>query len=175
MTPDFLALSNETVLCTLTLLPRIREAGRFARELDHRDSGGMDGRQRTATGDQLAPRLLCAFGADRPRWSEASQIQKTSGIAPVIERSGKSCWVHRRFFRPKFLCQTFHEFAESIPRSEWAKTFYQSQRQKGKSHHSATRILAFKWIRVIFRCWKSHQPYNEKFGLGALKRRHKNT
>jgi transposase len=126
-------------------------------------------------GDQLAPRLLCAFGADRSRWSEASQIQKTSGIAPVLERSGKSCWVHRRFFRPKFLCQTFHEFAgESIHRSEWAKTFYQSQRQKGKSHHSAVRILAFKWIRVIFRCWKSHTPYNETFYLDALKKRHKN-
>jgi transposase len=127
-------------------------------------------------GDQLAPRLLCAFGADRSRWSEACQIQKTSGIAPVLERSGKSCWVHRRLFRPKFLCQTFHEFAgESIHRSEWAKTFYQSQRQKGKSHHSAIRILAFKWIRVIFRCWKSHTPYNETFYLDVLKKRHKNS
>jgi hypothetical protein len=93
----------------------------------------------------------------------------------VVERSGKSCWVHRRLFRPKFLCQTFHEFAgESIPRSQWAKTFYQSQRQKGKAHHSALRILAFKWIRVIFRCWKSHQLYNETFYLEALKKRQKN-
>jgi hypothetical protein len=129
----------------------------------------MDGRQRTATGDQLAPRLLCAFGADRPRWSEASQIQKTSGIAPVIERSGKSCWVHRRFFRPKFLCQTFHEFAESIPRSEWAKTFYQSQRQKGKSHHSATRILAFKWIRSSSAAGKVTRPTTKLFTSTYLK------
>ena len=94
----------------------------------------------------------------------------------MLERSGKSCWVHRRLFRPKFLCQTFHEFAgESIPRSEWAKIFYQSQRQKGKSHHSAVRILAFKWIRVIFRCWKTHKPYNETFYLDVLKKRHKNS
>jgi transposase len=121
-------------------------------------------------GDQLAPRLR-AFGADRSRWSEASQIQKTSGIAPVLERSGKSCWVHRRLFRPKFLCQTFHELAaESIPRSEWAKTFYQSQRQKGKFHHNAVRILVFKWVRVIFRSWKSHKPYNETFYLAVLKK-----
>jgi hypothetical protein len=28
--------------------------------------------------------------------SDASQIQKTSGIAPMVERSGKSCWVHPR-------------------------------------------------------------------------------
>jgi hypothetical protein len=52
-----------------------------------------------------------------------------------------------------------HEFAsEYLPRSERAKTFYRSQRQKGKSHHIAVRILAFKWIRVIFRCWNSSQP-----------------
>jgi hypothetical protein len=76
---------------------------------------------------------------------------------------------------PKVSLPNLHEFAgESIPRSEWAKTFYQSQRKKGKSHHSAVRMLAFKWIRVIFRCWKSHQPYNEAFYLDALKKRQKN-
>lgn len=47
------------------------------------------------------------------------------------------------------------------------------QRQKGKSHHNVVRILAFKWIRVIFRCWKTHKPYNETFYLDVLKKRHK--
>ena len=130
----------------------------------------------SGAGDQLAPRLLGAFGSDRSRWADAQQIQKASGIAPVLERSGKSSWVHRRFFRPKFLCQTFHEFAgESNPRSEWAKVFYQSQHQKGKSRNSAVRILAFKWIRIIFRCWKTGQPYNEISYLDVLKKRHHNT
>jgi hypothetical protein len=45
----------------------------------------------------------------------------------------------------------------------------------GKSHHSDVRILAFKRIRVIFRCWKSYQPYKEAFILEALKKRQKNT
>ena len=27
------------------------------------------------------------------------------------------------------------------------------------------RALALKWIRVIFRCWKNHTPYNETLYL----------
>ncbi len=64
-------------------------------------------------GATLAPRLLSAFGTDRARYSNAPQLQTYAGIAPVIERSGKSCWTHWRWNCPKFLRQTFHEFAKS--------------------------------------------------------------
>jgi hypothetical protein len=36
----------------------------------------------------------------------------------------------------------------------WANQYYRRQREKGKSHHSAIRALAFKWIRIIWACWK---------------------
>ena len=42
-------------------------------------------------------------------------------------------------------------------------TTFDSISPMGKSHHSDVRILAFKRIRVIFRCWKSYQPYKEVF------------
>jgi hypothetical protein len=44
--------------------------------------------------------------------------------------------------------------------STWAKDYYRQQRAKGKSHHSAVRALAFKWIRILFRCWQDRKPYN---------------
>jgi hypothetical protein len=95
-------------------------------------------------------------------------MQCYSGIAPVKEASGKSQWVHFRRTCPKFLRQTFHEFAlHSIGQSEWAKSYYQLQRDKDKSHHAAVRALAFKWIRIIFRCWKDHRPYDEELYLNA--------
>jgi hypothetical protein len=51
---------------------------------------------------------------------------------------------------PIFVCQTFHEFAQQSTRfSSWADQFYKRQREKGKSHHSAIRSLAFKWIRIV--------------------------
>jgi len=43
--------------------------------------------------------------------------------------------------------------------------------RKEKSHHSAIRALAFKWIRIIYACWKANKPYDESFYLQALEKR----
>jgi hypothetical protein len=31
--------------------------------------------------------------------------------------------------------------------------------------------LAYKWIRIIFRCWKDGKPYDEEVYLNSLRRR----
>ena len=123
-------------------------------------------------GPALAPRLLTAFGTDRSRHPTAQDMQAYAGIAPVIERSGKSCWTHWRWNCPKFLRQTFHEFAKnSIPYSAWARAYYEQQKQRGKGHNAAIRSLAFKWIRIIHRCWQTRTPYDEGLYLQALAQR----
>ena len=123
-------------------------------------------------GAALAPRLLSAFGGDRERFESARQMQTYSGVAPVTIRSGRRCSVRRRWACPKFLRQTFHEFAgQSIIWSAWAKAYYQLQKAAGKPHHTAVRSLAFKWIRIIFRCWRDRIPYDESAYLQALRRR----
>jgi transposase len=123
-------------------------------------------------GPVLAPRLAAAFGSDRLRFTEAAELQKYSGIAPVMEKSGKHCWIHARWRCPKFLRQTFHEFAEaSIPHSAWARAFYRQQRERGAGHHAAIRSLAFRWMRILFRCWKTNTTYDEAAYLAVLKRR----
>ena len=124
-------------------------------------------------GDALVPRLIVAFGTDRDRYTQAYQMQCYSGIAPVKEASGKTVWVHSRWVCPKFLRQTFHEFAgHSIPQSEWAKAYYEHLRKdEKKDHHTAVRSLAFKWIRIIYRCWKDRKPYDERIYLQTLRRR----
>jgi transposase len=122
-------------------------------------------------GAVMAPRLLSAFGTDRERITSAAEMQTLSGIAPVTKRSGKSCVVHRRWACPKFLRQTFHEFAaHSIPQSRWAKAYYDLQRSRGTRHHAAIRALAFKWIRVIYRCWKTKTRYDEDLYLDSLRK-----
>jgi transposase len=121
-------------------------------------------------GPALAPRLLSAFGTDRDRYPAPKDMQTYAGIAPVIERSGKQCWTHWRWNCPKFIRQTFHEFAKnSISYSTWAKAYYELQKKRGKGHNAAVRSLAFKWIRVIHRCWKDRKPYDEAFYLQTLK------
>jgi transposase len=123
-------------------------------------------------GPVLAPRLLVAFGEQRERYGSATEVQTYSGIAPVLERSGKKSWVHWRCQCPKFMRQTFVEWAaETIQFSFWARAYYQQQRDKGASYQAAVRALAFKWIRIVFRCWQTGTPYNESVYLAALQRR----
>lgn len=122
-------------------------------------------------GPVLVPRLIAAFGTRRERFQSAYEVQCLSGIAPVTEKSGKNEWVHVRWACPKFLRQTFHEFAaHSIAQSGWAAVYYEEARANHKSHHAAVRSLAYKWIRIVFRCWKDGKPYDEQTYLQAMKR-----
>lgn len=123
-------------------------------------------------GPVYAPRLLAAFGEQRQRYPKAADLQQYAGIAPVTDRSGNKTWVHWRMSCPKFLRQTFVEWAaQSIRQSFWAGAFYEQQRAKGKSHQMAVRALAFKWIRILHRCWQDGTPYNEATYLNNLKNR----
>ena len=123
-------------------------------------------------GEVLAPRLLAAFGSQRERYASAEEVQTYSGIAPVMKRSGKKKWVHFRWACPKFVRQSFHEWAgHSIAHSQWARSYYQQQRERGKGHHAAVRGLAFKWIRIVFRCWKDRAAYDESRYLMTLAKR----
>ena len=123
-------------------------------------------------GPVYVSRLTAAFGTDRNRWRKVEELLCLSGIAPVIERSGKSEWVRWRYFCPKFLRQSFHEYAgESVKHSFWARAYYQQQRGKGKSHQAAVRALAFKWIRIMWKCWQTHNPYSEVKYLESLRKK----
>ena len=123
-------------------------------------------------GPHLAPRLLAAFGEQRDRFQGADELLKYSGIAPVTERSGKKSWVHWRWQCPTFLRQTFVEWAgQTINKSFWAGAYYRQQRAKGSSYQAAVRALAFKWIRILYRCWQTRTPYDESTYLNALRQR----
>ena len=169
---DTLSLAVQTYATQLrTLLDAIRTfdaaiATVFADHPDHDLFVSLPG-----AGPVCAPRLAAAVGTDRTRWQAASALQTHAGIAPVTVRSGKTCWVHHRFACPKFLKQTFHEYAgQSIPFSTWARRYYDQQRGRGNSHHAALRARVFKWIRILFRCWQDRTPYDEATYLAALRR-----
>jgi transposase len=123
-------------------------------------------------GDVYASRLLAVMGTQRDRWSSAAELACLSGIAPVMERSGQSVWIRWRYFCPKFMRQSFHEYAgESVKHSFWARAYYEQQIGKGKSRQAAVRALAYKWIRIIWKCWLTRTPYNEVRYLEALRKK----
>jgi len=122
-------------------------------------------------GPVLGPRLLASLGSQRERFAHPTHLQHYTGIAPVTKRSGGSCHIHRRYLCPKFHRQSFHEYAqESVLWSRWAAAFYLQQRTKGCAHHTAVRALAYKWQRVIWRCWQDRQPYDERIYEAALRK-----
>lgn len=123
-------------------------------------------------GQALAPRLLAFFGTDRSRYAAAGNVQSFSGIAPVTKSSGRTRVVYCRQACPKFARQTFHEFARlSVAKSVWARNYVDYYTEKGKKYHTIIRALAFKWIRILFQCWKNRTPYDEPKYLETLKKR----
>lgn len=179
-----LTQDSAVVLASTMMLPalvgQIRPLIQAIDQFDHQIQALFDQhddrtlfRSLPGAGPTLSSRLLAAFGSDRNRFECAGDLQQLSGIAPVTERSGQSIWVHWRRACPKFLRQTFHEFAaQSIRCSTWARAYYQQRLARGKSHHAAVRALAYKWIRILFRCWKNRTPYDESVYCAALTQRH---
>jgi transposase len=60
-----------------------------------------------------AARLTAALGSARSRWTNPDELLRFSGIAPVIERSGKQFRIRWRYFCPKFRARLFM----SLPRN----------------------------------------------------------
>jgi hypothetical protein len=53
----------------------------------------------------------------------------------------------------------------------WAHAYYDHKRAEGKGYNEAIRALAYRWIRIIYRCWKDHLPYNEQLYTQSLQQR----
>ena len=110
------------------------------------------------------------MGSNRERYQSSEEVQKYTGIAPVTERSGKKEWIHWRYSCNTFLRQTFVEWVgQTVRYSFWAEAYYEQQKSKGKPQNTIIRSLAFKWIRILFRCWRTKTAYDESTYLAALK------
>lgn len=123
-------------------------------------------------GAVLGPRLAAAFGTLPDQWRSARDLQDYSGVAPVTKQSGKQRTVHFRWVRPKFLHQTVVEFAScSIGQCEWAALLFKDQCARGHGKWTAIRVLAYKWLRILWRCWKDQVAYDETRYLRSLQKR----
>ena len=61
------------------------------------------------------------------------------------------------------------------PRRKWSgqtKAFYEMKRAAGFRRRAAVRALAYKWIRSIYRLWKTRTTYNENLYIEQLKTRY---
>jgi transposase len=173
------AMMTPSAMAVKLLVNQIQQAQKTLEEFDAKIDEAMrqhpDAHLFTnlpGAGKALAPRLLCAFGSQRDRWENADSLASFSGIAPVTFKSGKSCVVHRRYACPKYLRQTFHEFANFARRyCPWSKARYRMFRDSGMKHHAALRKIARSWIRILFRVWKTRVPYDNDRYIAKLQQR----
>lgn len=164
----------------LALVAQLRALGRSIARFDDEIEDALRSHQDApifrslpGAGPNLSARLTAFFGADRDAYPDPESVQRHSGVAPVTKQSGKMHFVHRRYACCKFWRQTFVEWAaQSVMKSTWAKAYYLQQKEKGHRHHSILRQLAYKWIRIVHRCWVTRQPYDEERYLAALRARH---
>lgn len=173
------ALITPAAMAVKLLAGQIQQAQNTIKEIDAMIAEAMQQHPKAhlftklrGAGPALAPRLLCAFGSQKDRWEDADSLASFSGIAPVTRRSGKQCQVQRRYACPKFLRQTFHEFADSARiYCPWTKARYRMLRDRGMKHHAAIRKLARSWIRILFRVWQTETPFDCDRYLAKLKQR----
>lgn len=173
------ALITPAAMAVKLLANQIQQAQKTISEFDVKIAEAMKQHpkahlfmQLRGAGPALAPRLLCAFGSQKDRWEDADTLASFSGIAPVTRKSGKQCQVQRRYACPKFLRQTFHEFADSARiYCPWTKARYTMLRDRGMKHHAAIRKLARSWIRILFRVWQTEEPFDCDRYIAQLKKR----
>lgn len=129
-------------------------------------------RELPGAGANLAPRLASLFGTDRDRWANVGELQRLCGVAPVVEKSSTRSWTHWRWNAPRFMRQTLTEWAgQSVVFSPWARAYYEQQKNRGHAHWAILRSLAFKWLRILWKCWQANMVYDEKHHLDQLEKR----
>lgn len=180
------ALTNDPVslelgeLKALNLIEQIKNLNTHIQELEkrihevyqaHPQKPLIDSLPRA--GKALAPRLLAAMAEHMKTCQSAKELATLTAVAPLKIQSNKRWIVTARYFKPKFLHQTFVEYAEqSRLKSKWAKAYYQYHKDVlKKTHRAILRSLAYKWIRILFRCFQQNDPYDEKKYIKTLKRK----
>lgn len=108
-----------------------------------------------------AAQLLSELGSVRERFNSEDQLAAEAGVCPVTHQSGKSRSVAFRWACNHRLRRAVTTWADnSRHASPWAATLYARARTRGLRHPHAVRILARAWIRVLWRAWHNHRPYD---------------
>lgn len=123
-------------------------------------------------GPALAPRLYVALARHAPNCESAEALAAAVGVAPVTDQSGKMHRVYRRLRCDNHTRQSIVEWAkESWKHSVWAEAFVRQRQEKGQGFHAIIRALAYKWIRILWKCWHDGVAYDEAKYLETLRKK----
>jgi transposase len=120
-------------------------------------------------GQVCAAQILAELGDVRERFPNADLLAAEAGAVPVTYQSGKTRSVAFRWACNHRLRQAITCLADnSRHANDWARAIYQAARGRGCDHTHAIRILARAWLRVIWRAWVDHKPYDQTLHGSAV-------
>jgi transposase len=156
---------GELVRCLATVLTSLVEQLRqLSSRIEHEVAALEDGQHLMSfprIGRINAAQLLAELGSVRARFPSESALACEAGVSPVTRQSGKSRAVVFRWACNKRLRFALTTFADnSRHASPWAAGVYSKARVRGIDHPHAIRVLARAWVRVLWRTWTDHQPYD---------------
>jgi transposase len=123
-------------------------------------------------GPILAPRIYVALARHAPNCDDPESLAAAVGVAPVTDQSGKMRKVYRRLRCDNHTRQSFVEWVkESWKHSTWAEAFVRQRQKKGQGFHAIMRALAYKWIRILWRCWRDGVAYHEQTYIERLRQK----
>ncbi|MFQ6117943.1 MAG: IS110 family transposase [Candidatus Bipolaricaulia bacterium] len=118
-------------------------------------------------GEILAARMLAEIGDNPYRYRALQELRCLAGTAPVTLASGR--FYHRVRFRRacnKELRDALQLQAFlSLSRCPWAREYYDRKRGQGKAHQESLRMLADRWVRIIFAMRRDRRCYDEEHHL----------
>jgi len=151
------------------LLPQVRcrlQAIQRLQQLFHQHADAFVFASLPGAGKLLAPALLAKFGDQRERFGQAQEVQALAGTCPVTKRSGRRRAVLFRRGCDKEFRRLAQQFALASRReSAWAEAYWNEIRPRCASDSHATRILANRWLAIIWKLWQSRQAYDEAYHL----------
>ena len=123
-------------------------------------------------GPLLGPRLLAIYGEDRQRWPSAPMLAAVCGTVPVTKQSGGWHHVHFRRACNRRHRQTWQLFARSsLQQADWAMDYFQEALARGHRPSQAYRMVANRWVRIIWTMWQRRIPYDETVHLANIQKK----
>ena len=141
----------------------------FLHHPDHEIFASLPG-----TGKLLAPSLLAKFGDQRGRFPAPGNVQALAGTCPITRRSGKKKVHLFRTHCDREFRRIVQQFAVcSLTESTWARAYWHEIRPGCRSDSHAHRILANRWLAIIWALWHKGELYDEQYHLRQRMERRK--
>ena len=113
-------------------------------------------------GTVLGARVLGEFGDEPNRYGTAKSRKNYAGTSPITRASGTKRVVLARYARNQRLADAIYLWAfATLTASPGARSFYDTRRAAGDTHHAALRALGNRLVGILHGCLEHHAVYDE--------------